>query len=178
VRGFARIGIIALIDEVTGYQEDRDAQELQTILAAYLSNERLKWAARFPTEFYRQIYRLWGWTWPTNGSRRTPEVGKLTNRLVYEKMPPMVLAELRERNPKRPGKHWREAKHHQHLSENLGQPQLHDHLMQLVAIMRISPNRKVFERNFARAFPSDEGEQQTIDGVDLEDGEGGATAAK
>ena len=166
VRGFARVGIVALVDEATGYQRDREEEDLQRLLSAYLSEERLKWASRFPREFYKQIYRLWGWTWPTNGTRRTPEVGKITNKLVYDKMPPGVLEQIRSLNPKRPGKHYREAKHHQHLSENLGQPQLHDHLMQLIAIMRVSNNRRDFERNFARAFPSGDGGQQVIDGIE------------
>jgi len=61
MRGLAQIGIIALVDEVTGYQEDRNRDELHKLLSVYLSNERLVWAKRFPDEFYKQIYRLKGW---------------------------------------------------------------------------------------------------------------------
>ena len=96
IRGLAQIGIIALVDEATGYQEDRDKDELHRLLAVYLSEERLKWAKRFPDEFYRQIYRLRGWLWPT-GVRRTPYIGKITNLVVYEKLPPGVLTELQVR---------------------------------------------------------------------------------
>lgn len=57
---FARIGIIALIDEATGYQNEREHFELQKILSAYISDEILKWQLTFTDDFYRQIYRLWG----------------------------------------------------------------------------------------------------------------------
>ena len=56
IRGLARVGIIALIDEATGYQYDRDRYDLERLLAIYLSEERLKWAKMFPDEFYKRIY--------------------------------------------------------------------------------------------------------------------------
>jgi hypothetical protein len=66
---------------------------------------------------------------------------------------PGVLQELRTRNPTEPGTGRRKWKHHQFLSEDLGQPDLRDHLLQLVAVMRASQNWTVFERNFEAAFP-------------------------
>lgn len=60
IRGFARVGIIALVDEATGYQYDREKDELQKILSAYISKELLPWQKRFPDEFYKEIFRLNG----------------------------------------------------------------------------------------------------------------------
>lgn len=153
MRGLAHIGIVALVDEVTGYQEDRDRDELHKLLEVYLSNERLAWAKRFPDEFYKQIYRLKGWDWPSVNGQTPRFVGKLTNQLVYDKLPKGVLDELRVRNPTKPGTHQRKWKHHQFLSEDIGQSDLRDHLLQLVAIMRISKNWKIFMVNFETAFP-------------------------
>jgi len=48
VRGFARVGIIALVDEATGYQEVRNKLALQAILDAFLRKELAAWAKRFP----------------------------------------------------------------------------------------------------------------------------------
>lgn len=45
---FSKIGLIALIDEATGYQYDREKQELQKILKLYISEELLPWEKRFP----------------------------------------------------------------------------------------------------------------------------------
>ena len=152
MRGLAHVGIVALVDEATGYQAERDREELHRILSAYLSEERLKWAKRFPDEFYKQIYRLKDWSWPNNG-KRTPIIGKLTNKIVYEKLPKGVLEELRVRNPTVEGTGRRKWKHHQFLSEDIGQPDLRDHLLQLIAIMRISPDWKTFEDHLKFAFP-------------------------
>jgi hypothetical protein len=42
IRSFAKVGIIALIDEATGYQYEREKAELQAILKEYISEEVLK----------------------------------------------------------------------------------------------------------------------------------------
>lgn len=94
---FAKTGIVALIDEVTGYQEIRKKDELQKLLAEFVRKEYLPWTRRFPNEFYEELYRLKGWDY--NGNARTPLVGKLTNYLVYDLMPDGVLEELQRRNP-------------------------------------------------------------------------------
>ncbi len=60
IRGLAHVGIIALVDEATGYQYDRERLELQKILTAYISEEILKWQLTFTDEFYKEVYRLWG----------------------------------------------------------------------------------------------------------------------
>jgi hypothetical protein len=156
---FAKIGIVALIDEITGYQEDRDRDELYRLLAVYLSEERLQWAKMFPDTFYRHLYRLKGWQYPT-GTKRTPMVGKLTNQLVYEKLPEGVLRELRNRNPVVHETKRRRWKHFQFLSEDIGQPDLRDHLLQLIAIMKASANWSIFQRLFRRAFRRDDEPEQ------------------
>jgi len=152
VRALAKVGIVALVDEATGFQDERDRDALHQLLALYLSEEKLAWAKRFPDEFYRQLYRLKGWRWPT-GTARTPYIGKITNKIVYDRLPAGVLAELQVRNPTEPGTGRRKWKHHQFLSEDLGQPDLRDHLLQLVAVMRASKDWKTFERLFEAAFP-------------------------
>jgi len=83
VRGLAHTGIIALVDEATGYQKDRDRDELQRFLALYLSEERLRWAKMFPDEYYRQLFRLQGWQDSPLSVKRPKLVGVITNRLVY-----------------------------------------------------------------------------------------------
>ena len=153
VRGFARVGIIALVDEATGYQEERDREELHRILEAYLSAERLAWAKRFPDEFYKQIYRLKSWKWPPVGRAKPPILGHITNDIVYDRLPPGVLEELRHRNPKQQTTGHRKWKHHQFLSADFGQPDLRDHLLQVIAVMRVSRSWDGFKRNFDEAFP-------------------------
>lgn len=162
MRSLAHIGIVALVDEATGYQEERDRDALHRLLEVYLVEEKLAWAKRFPAEFYKQIYRLKGWKWPTTNGQTPRYVGKLTNQLVYEKLPQGVLDELRNRNPTKPGTNQRKWKHHQFLSEDIGQADLRDHLLQLVAIMRVSRDWPAFISNFDMAFP-EAGQQRALD---------------
>lgn len=161
MRGLSNIGIAALIDEATGYQKDRKDDDLQRLLGIYLRDEKLKWAKTFPDSYYKELFRLRNWQYNPINTKRSSLVGKLTNKLVYDKLPEGVLPKLKELNPIDPKTRRRKSKHFQYLSQEIGQPDLRDHLLQLIAIMRSSPNWGSFLRSFARAFP--EGEQQEFD---------------
>ncbi len=154
VRAFAKVGIIALVDEATGYQADRDKEELQKILKAYIQPELLPWTKRFDKEFYEQLFRLRGWQYSPLSIKRPKLVSLLTVQLVYDKLPPGVLDELRRLNPVDAETGRRKHKHHQHLTESTGVRHLEKHLAVVIALMRISPNWRVFEAHFNRAFPS------------------------
>jgi hypothetical protein len=167
LKGFAKVGIIALIDEATGYQAERDNDELQRFLALYLSEERLKWARMFPNEYYKQLFRLRNWVYSPLSVKRPKLVGYLTNKLVYEKLPANVIEELRRLNPVKNKKTWRrEGAFFQHLSAEIGQPDLRNHLLQLIAVMRVSTNWNQFMRNFKRLFPPAQGILPGMEGND------------
>lgn len=151
VRALAKVGIVALVDEATGFQIERDRDELHKLLSIYLAEERLAWAKRFPDEFYKQIYRLRKWKWPV-GRAKTPLLGHITNDIVYDRLPQGVLDKLRELNPTDETKR-RKWKHHQFLSAEVGQPDLRDHILQILPIMKISKDWKSFKRHLAVAFP-------------------------
>jgi hypothetical protein len=55
LRAFARVGIVALVDEATGFQDIRARDDLHKILEAYIAKELLPWTKRFPNEFYKEI---------------------------------------------------------------------------------------------------------------------------
>lgn len=99
LNALADVAIIALIDEATGYQKRRAHNELQKILSAYIAAELLPWQSRFPISYYEQIYRVMGWPYDASTTKRTAYIGKLTNKLIYEKLPPGVLPQLRRKNP-------------------------------------------------------------------------------
>ena len=102
VRGLARVGIIALVDEATGYQEIRDKHALQEILDQFLLKEFAAWAKRFPDEFYQQIFRLRGWQWKGIKVNRPQCVAHYTKNIVYARLAPGILKELETRNPRLP----------------------------------------------------------------------------
>jgi hypothetical protein len=62
IRGLAGVGIVALVDEASGFQADRARDELVNILEAYVAPQLMPWVRRFPPSFFEQIYRLQGWS--------------------------------------------------------------------------------------------------------------------
>jgi len=150
LRGFARVGIVALVDEATGYQEVRDKKALQAILDAYLRHELAAWAKRFPDEFYKEMFRLRDWNW--SHLKRPSYVGKLTNDLVYERITPGLLEELQKRNPK-DEKGNRQGRHHQLFTDEVGHPALAQHLYAVTGLMKASGKWDDFYRLLQRAFP-------------------------
>jgi hypothetical protein len=151
-RGIARVGMAALVDEATGYQDVRARFELQAILAAYVQSELMPWVKRFPDDFFREIYRLHGWEYRPGTSKRTPYAGKLVNKYIYEQLPPGVLEQLQMVNPRTDRGH-RARKHHQHLTADTGNPHLDKQISTVTTLMRISENLHQFETLFERAFP-------------------------
>lgn len=154
MRGLAQLGITALVDEATGYQEVRDKQALQAILDQFLRKELAAWAKRFPDEFYNQMFRLKGWQRKdlSSPSRRPGAAGMYTNDIVYDRLAPGILQELETRNPK-DAKGNRKGKHHQLLTEDVGHPALAQHVHALIALMRASTSWDQFMLMLNTAFP-------------------------
>ena len=74
LKAFAKIGIVALVDEATGYQYDRERDELQKILKAYIAIDLLPWQKTFPDIYYREIFRLNGWDFTVSNIKKRPGV--------------------------------------------------------------------------------------------------------
>ena len=134
IRSLAHVGIVALVDEATGYQETRAKDALQELLDRYLRQEFAAWAKKFPDEFYQNIYRLRGWTWKGRSVNPPGAVAHYTNNLVYARLAPGILTELKIRNPRIEGH--RKGKHHQLLTEDIGHPSLSQHLYSVMSIMK------------------------------------------
>lgn len=160
--GFATVGIIALVDEATGFQEVRAKDALQAYLEKFLRKELAAWVQRFPLEFFSELYRLKKWPW--NGSSRRPGVvSHYIRDLVYERLGPGVVEELERRNPS-DGKGRRKAKHHQWLTDDIGHPALAQHMHALIGFMRAEDDWDQFRARFNRAFPK-KGDTLSLPGV-------------
>jgi len=134
---FSKIGIIALIDEATGYQEERPKDALQAYLKLIVRNELAAWAKKFPDEFYINIYKLKGWPWPGMQKNRYSIVAHYTRDLVYERIASGLLHELEQKSP-RDERGNRKHKLHQWLTEDIGNPMLAQHLHSLVMFQRLA----------------------------------------
>jgi hypothetical protein len=140
VRGLATVGIIALIDEATGFQKDRAKDALAAILEAFIAKELQPWIRTFPADFYQEMFRLRGLPYPAPiGGNRPQYFGRLTNNIVYDRLAPGVREELQKGVPRndegRPT-----AKYFQKLTQNTGYPKLREHLGSVVMLMKLSSN--------------------------------------
>ena len=157
VRGFARVGIIALVDEATGYQKIRARKALHEILEEFISKEIHTWSKTFQDEFYEELFRLREWDYIGLGTnkrilKRPILVGKLTNDIVYERLAPFVKEELQRITP-RDEKGRTKHRYFQRLTKNVGYQKLKEHLAAVTALMKASTNWDRFYRMLQRALP-------------------------
>ncbi len=155
---FAKVGIIALVDEATGYQYDREREELQHILKAYISEELLPWQKRFPDIFYKELFRLNGWDYTVKGIKKRPGIiGRWTNLLVYNQLPIGVLDELKKKTPRSKSGN-RTARYHQSLTLDIGEPNLANAINQAITICMVSSSMKEMWYNFNKLKERQQGQ--------------------
>jgi hypothetical protein len=150
-RGLARRGIIALVDDATGYQADKAKEELEKILQAYIAPALVPWMRKFPHEFFKEVYRLLGWDYRPGQVKHPQYMGKFINKYVYEALPPGVLDELKRLLPKN-GNGNRRAKLWQYLTVDTGSPHLDRQLLADITLMQVSETKGQFEDNFEKVF--------------------------
>lgn len=144
MRSLAKVGLVALIDECTGFQLVREKTELQKILSQYISEELRKWTSKFPDEFFKQVYRIHGWEYLATKHGRPQCIGNFINKYIYEKLPEGVLNSLKEKNPLSENGH-RRFRHHQFLTEDIGDDNLKKQLVQTITVMKLSNNLNDFK---------------------------------
>jgi hypothetical protein len=148
----ADTGVVALIDEATGYQDERARDALAKIFTSFLAKERQKWALTFPIDFYREIYRLRGWKFEPWNTKRPSVIASWTDDFVYDRLAPGLTEELRTKNPTvESGR--RSHKHHQWFNPDRGHPKLKEHIAGVIALLRAAEDWGSFKRGMDRAYP-------------------------
>lgn len=152
IRALAHVGIVALVDEATGYQRDRASDALAQILEAFIAKELQPWVRTFPDEYYEELFRLRGLEYPNDTVKRPQYFGHLTNDIIYKRLAPGILDELRNTVPKTPS--GRRRYHlHRRLTPDLGHPKLQKHLASVVTIMKLSDDYGDFSGKLDRIHP-------------------------
>jgi hypothetical protein len=156
VRGFAHIGIRALVDEATGFQLERPRRDLEEQLRRFLSESLRKWVRTFPADYFKHLCRLRGVEF--RDDMKLPQYfGTLTNNLIYRRIAPGLLKRLKERRVEigRPNE-----KLHSGLSLDVGVPEVLVHLGVVVGLMKIHTNYEAFEKQLdqvAHIYPETPG---------------------
>ena len=124
----AKLGLVALIDESTGYQYERAEDALQVKLRAFIADELRAWEKTFPDELWAEFGRLTGWKGSL--SSRPKWWGKLVIELIYDTLDADVATYLKENKPP-VGVRW-----HQQLTENLGARQLVSRCFEVIGMAK------------------------------------------
>lgn len=128
LRACAKTGIIALVDEATGYQYDRAQDALRLKMKLFLEDEMRKWEKTYPDQLWIEFGRLTKWQGPVHS--RPKYWGKLVMELVYGYMDPDVAKWLKENAPKP----LHGQNYHQWLSSQYGLKRLVEHIWMLIGM--------------------------------------------
>ncbi len=163
--GLADTGLVALIDEATGYRKRRH-DEYKQLFLQFIQDEHTDWLKEFQDSFFDGIYKIYNLPRITK-SQHPRFFGAFIAKYVYYPLANShgaILENLREKNPMF-NLNGRQYKHHQFLTEKVGKVALRDHLSKMQAVFALSKDRGAFKRNFKTVFP------QPYDQLELDFGE-------
>jgi hypothetical protein len=155
VRSCAKVGIIALIDEATGYIKDKRKEEYQELFREFIRNEVGEYEKQFPQQFYDIIYKLYNLR-KASPNKRPKFFSGFTRKYIYSPLAHSngaILEMLGEKNPVIYASGGRKYKLYQFLTEIVGLNALRAHIWQVVGIGNASNSKEGFDRGFRRAFP-------------------------
>lgn len=134
-RGLAEVGITALVDEATGFQDARARDALAKILEQFVAKEIQQYVKLFPLAYFKGLCRLRGV--PFSRDMRLPRYfGHLTNNIIYARLAPGVLPEVQRKNPTVNGR--RKNKNYNWLTPNVGHPKVLQLLGSVTTLMELA----------------------------------------
>jgi hypothetical protein len=145
MRACAKVGIIALIDEATGYQKVREENALRLKLQAFIAEDMQEWARMFPPEFFQELARLENIHYSPRS--RPLRWGKYVLAFVYYAVDKDVAQELKRRTPNPRFK----QNLHQWLRD-YGREKMSAQLYQVLGVMKTCRNMEEFKRKFDWVF--------------------------
>ncbi|OOG46736.1 hypothetical protein B0E50_12130 [Rhodanobacter sp. C01] len=169
LNAFAKVGVVALIDEATGYQQIRDPKALRLLVQQYIEDEKREWEKQFPDSYYDELNRIYGSKKLTKTStgaviqNRPQHFAKFTRSYVYHPLENgAVLEELDRINPKINTKGTRRARFHQHLTQGYGIEKLKRQVQEVLTLIAVSDTVGQFKKLFSKRFPAEEGSQMDL----------------
>lgn len=147
LRATSKVGIIALVDEATGYQYVRQENALQFKLKLYLAEEMRAWEKTFPDLLWIQFAKLTGYE--GDATKRRPRYwGYLVMEYIYRSLEPDVANYIKENKPPaRKGRNY-----HQYYNEEYGVKALTDHINQVIGVARACDSLDEFKKRMDYEF--------------------------
>ena len=159
INALANVGIVALIDEATGYQAERDPEALRLLIQAYIESERREWEKEFPDDLYVTLNRVYGsdpYVARIRGGmviNKPQHFGNFTNKFVYRPLENgEVLKELQRLNPQIDAKGTRKQKFHSFLSKGYGLEKLREQRQEVLTMLKLADNIDDFKRLYEKRF--------------------------
>lgn len=149
--GWATMGIIFLVDKITGYEIIRTARNFGNILESFVVKELAPYVSRFPPEYYKGICLLRNLPYETHAIRRPPYWGHLTNNITYQRIAPLVWKEIKAKSKnslviKNPHLH-------RFLTSDIGTPKLQEVIGINCAVMTLSDDWDDFIIKLEKVLP-------------------------
>ena len=142
----AKTGLVALIDEATGYQYERKENALQLKLKAFVADEMRAWEKTFPDALWEEFGRLTKWKGSLHS--RPKWWGKLVMELIYNALDADVAEYLKENKPPPvAGKNY-----HQWLSEHYGLKKLITHIYEIIGMAKTCKDIKELQQKVAHHY--------------------------
>ncbi|HWX33686.1 MAG TPA: P63C domain-containing protein [Steroidobacteraceae bacterium] len=142
----AKVGLIALIDEATGYQYVRAEDALQIKLRAFIADELREWEKTFPDELWEQFGRLTNWQGSLH--RRPKWWGHLVMELIYDALDPDIANYLRENKPKP----YHGQNYHQWFTQDVGLKALIPHIFEIIGMAKTCRDMKELRDKVAEHY--------------------------
>jgi len=159
LNALAKVGIVALVDEATGYQTDRDPDALQLLVQAYIEKEQREWEKEFPDDFYLSLNKVYGsdpYVSKASGTmiiNKPQHFGNFTRKYVYGPLENgEVLNELERKNPKAEVSGTRKQKFHQFLTKGYGLEKLREQRQEVLTMLKLSDDINDFKRLYEKRF--------------------------
>ena len=145
IRASAKVGIVALVDEGTGYQAVRKKNDLQIKFQAFVADELQEWARMFPEEFWVELARLEGIKYSPR--YRPIRWGKYIMMFVYDAVDPDIGKMLREKNPNP-----RFLRNHHQWLKKFGREKVNNQIQRVITVMHLCRDMDDFRAKFSHVF--------------------------
>lgn len=151
LKALTNYAIEDLVDIATGFEDMRKRKAIDKILEIEVSKEALPYVRMFPLKFYQHIYRLNGWPFDPETSKRPGVIGRWTND-IYDRLAPGIREALHSR-VRRNEKGKPTQKLTQYLTPKDGKPHLERMLEGIDLLMRQNGTWDEFKIELEKYYP-------------------------